>query len=136
MLEPPEVSLRHQRLLVHKWMADCSCQLCRRSCNLCVFSTSKRFKLYCKQCANDIDECMKDAVVNDWMADFETMQGFPERFRAMVDEFRQQGPPNGSCMKRRKLDRGNASRPRSEASKATASEPAECTSALSLHARV
>jgi hypothetical protein len=52
---------------------------------ICVCSTSPTSQ-------KDIDDCVEDALVNEWMADFETMQGSPESFRAMVHEFSQQRP--------------------------------------------
>ena len=106
MLSPPETeaSLRHRRRMAHTWMADCSCELCRRSCSLCVFKISVRFKLYCKQCEEDINACMKDAIANNWQAEFERRSGNVNSFRDMIEEFSQQCPPHGPRKKRQKFD--------------------------------
>ena len=90
--------------MAHTWMEDCSCQLCRRSCQLCVFKISVRFKLYCKACEEDIKACMKDAIANNWHAEFETRRGTVNSFRDMIADFSQQCPPHGRRKKRQKFD--------------------------------
>ena len=104
MMEPREASLTHPRRMAHTWMANCSCELCRRSCQLCVFKLAVRFKLYCKQCEEDIHACTKDAIANNWHAEFESRCGNVNSFRDMIAEFSQQCSPHGPRKKRQKFD--------------------------------
>ena len=116
MMEAPEAeaslaSLMHQQRMSHRWGEDCTCQqLCRRSCQLCVFKLSVRFKLYCKLCEEEINACRKDAIANNWHTEFQHRSNNVRSFRDMIEDFSHRCPPHGHRKKRHKFD---IERPRS-----------------------